>query len=168
MLSRFAARIGAIALVAALAPAIAQAVVLRIDFTATGGDIPTDPATGTIVLEYEPGVEQSDAPVLSSSFNFAVDGPVVFEYMTGPDVFFIGGNGDADIESPFTNDFTLSLTGDPLFAIFFSLRNDQVSLGEFTLEVESSVTTVPLPAPALLLLAGLGMLSLTQRRSERK
>ncbi|MEM9764100.1 MAG: VPLPA-CTERM sorting domain-containing protein, partial [Pseudomonadota bacterium] len=138
---------------------------LRIDFTATGGGIPTDPATGTIVLEYDPGVQQSDAPVLSSSFNFAVDGPVVFEYITGPDVFFIGGNGDADTESPFTNDFTLSLNGDPLSASFFSLRNDEISSGEFTFEVESSVTVVPLPAPALLLIAGLGALAVAARRA---
>ncbi|MEL6766612.1 MAG: hypothetical protein AAFP17_05485 [Pseudomonadota bacterium] len=165
MLSRLAARIGAMALVAALAPAIAQAVVLQIDFEATGDTLANNPSTGTIVLDVEPGVDVENAPVISSSLNFGPITDVVFNVFNGRNVV-IGGLGNASTTLAGTDDFRILI-----FGVFgtpnFSSFTEQTVVGgvETASSFTGSITTVPLPAPALLLLAGLCALTLAARRS---
>ncbi|MEL6766614.1 MAG: hypothetical protein AAFP17_05495 [Pseudomonadota bacterium] len=156
------------ALMMVMVSSAAEALVLRIDFEASGGGLFTDPAIGTVVLEVEPGVNVSNAPVISSSFNFGPISDVVFDVFSNGSAITVGGLGNADRMVRDTDDFQLlifNVFDNPSFVSF-----DQIGAAQgfgTTATVTGSVTAVPLPPAALLLLAGLGALSLTQRRSAR-
>ncbi|MEO0958217.1 MAG: hypothetical protein AAFY66_07110 [Pseudomonadota bacterium] len=159
-----AARALLAAMMVAVLPSAAAAVVLQIEFEATGSDLFTNPATGTVVLELEPGVDVEDVAVLSSSFNFGPISDVVFDVFAR-DNLVIGGLGDASGASSGTDDFLLlifDIFAAPDFFQFDEL--DGVDGFATTSTVSGTVTAVPLPAPVLLLLAGMGALGLAARR----
>ncbi|MEL6312109.1 MAG: hypothetical protein AAFQ17_07075, partial [Pseudomonadota bacterium] len=142
------------ALMMVMVSSAADALVLRIDFEASGGSLFTDPAIGTVVLELEPGVGVENAPVISSSFNFGPISDVVFDLFSNGGAITIGGLGNAGRMSRGTDDFQLlifSVFDNPSFVSFDQIDTSQ-GFGTTT-TVTGSVTAVPLPAPALLLIA---------------
>ncbi|MEM1331804.1 MAG: hypothetical protein AAGG07_14775, partial [Planctomycetota bacterium] len=161
-----AARALLAAMMVAVLPSAAAAVVLQIEFEATGSDLFTNPATGTVVLELEPGVDVEDVAVLSSSFNFGPISDVVFDIFAG-DNLIIGGLGNADSTMSNTDDFLLlifNIFDTPSFLQFSEQAVGSSTGLRFADTVSGTVTAVPLPAPVLLLLAGMGALGLAARR----
>ena len=105
-----------LALVAVLlSPMVANAVPITItyDFSAAfGGAIVPDPATGTLTITFDPdGGDVFGATTATlDSANFAVDGAIVFNFLTSTDSIQIGSdlNGLGGVFDN-TNDFLLSL-----------------------------------------------------------
>ena len=101
-------------------------------------------------------------------------GPLGLTYgsnLRGPDSLVVADNGVAPLNSP-TNYNGLTLgPGDYLFSIF-SLNSDETGSFDFfwraSFSVESTMSPVPLPAGAPLLLAGLGALAIARRRGKAK